>query len=103
MGLPLRNWKQTKSQVGRLGSSVTKSYGDFKVAKTKTERAYRDIKREYHESREAVGTTLAQLERHGVERTITGRKSIYAPRPSEQVKKKVSEVRRKFFGGSIYD
>jgi hypothetical protein len=94
--LPLRNWKQTKSQVGRLGSSVTKSYKNFKVAETKTEKAYRDIKREYYESREAVGNKLADLKRYGVERTITGRKSIYAPKPSEQVKKKVSELRKNY-------
>lgn len=103
MGLPLRNWNQTKSQVGRLGSSVSKSYGNFKVAKAKTERAYREAKREYTETREAVGTKVAEVKRYGVERSVLGRKSIYAPRTSDQVKRKVSDLKKKFFGGSIYD
>jgi len=101
MGLPLRNWNQTKNQVGRLGSSVTKSYGNFKVAKAKTEQSYREAKREYMETHERVGTKLAELERHGLQKTIVGRKSIYAPRPSVEVKRKVSELKRKFFGVCI--
>lgn len=101
--LPLRNWKQTRTQARGLVGSVKGAYGNYQGASKKVVKAYKKAKYEYNKSREATQNVVQSVQRYGVQRTVIGQKSIYAPRPSETAKKKVSELKKRFFGGSIYD
>jgi len=90
--LPLRNLNQTAKQASNFIGTVKNTYKNYEGVSNKMINAYQASKKQ-----------VQCVQRYGVQRTVVGQKSIYAPKPSETAKKKMSEIRRKFFGGSIYD
>ena len=81
-----------KKQASNFIGTVKNTYKNYEGVSNKMVNAYQASKKQ-----------VQCVQRYGVSRTVVGQKSIYAPRPSETVTKKVSELKRKFFGGSIYD
>ncbi len=101
--LPLRNWRKTKNELSRVGKVASSSYNNFNSASRKVKDLYSSSREGVTELRETGYEIQERFRRVGVERAVLGQKSIYSERPTQAIKRKSSDLKKRFFGGSIYD
>lgn len=94
--LPMRNWSQTTSRLSTIGREIKATKGRAKSTYFKTRKALT-------RANDRQIAFRNQVQRVGTQKALTGQRSIYEPSPSKIARQKASDMKRKFFGGSIYE